>query len=237
MDNSPFGRLPRELRDLIYEHAVVHDDGIRITSITENEGRYCKGLKIARPPGYSRNATLALAMTCRQLHRETINLYYERSSFYFELNSVSVETVSLFSSMLTSDYAKSLTRIIFDVPEGHYPRGHRRRFRDNWKTLVHQLVTHGSRLLAGPVVLDCQYIFDRATIVPFRFYEARCFGISLLLSGDEEAIKENLGAAAQIRKCAGRYWTNARFFYPDVDGNVDCIYCPYARLELRKGLA
>lgn len=86
MEHSPLACLPRELRDLIYEYAVVHENGIRISYASPNKGDYVG--KVMPPHGSSLNATLALAMVCRQLHEETIELYYKRNCFYFPFHTM-----------------------------------------------------------------------------------------------------------------------------------------------------
>jgi hypothetical protein len=63
MEKSPFNRLSRELRDKIYEYAVVHESGIKITHRRSLKSKTAS--KVARKSSGSKNSTLALAKTCK----------------------------------------------------------------------------------------------------------------------------------------------------------------------------
>lgn len=114
MERSPLGRLPRELRDLIYEYAVVHEDGVKITFTGHGEADDV--VKVMTPNGSSQDATLALAMACRQLHEETIELYYKRNHFYFPCDYWGPRQLKNFLGAIKDDRRKLLTQVIFKAP-------------------------------------------------------------------------------------------------------------------------
>lgn len=229
MDNSPLSRLPRELRDLIYAHALVHDDGIRIASVNR-PGKIPKALQVTTtPPGSSPNVILTLPMSCRQLYRETISLFYERNCFCFPFYQYSWELLELFLSLLKDDHAKLLTRIVFELLEGHHDRTRKQRSMGIWNKISRSYFRNGARVLPGFSTLCSLHVFDPAPAVSFRDNQTRRFDFSFALGGEESAWEENFSAAVGIRKRVSCYWANAGF--SDGDG------CRYIKVELRKGVS
>lgn len=72
METSPFARLPAELRNKIYMHALYIPDGVKLDYT---------GLDLCEPKATG-NPT-ALTMTCRQMYFEAGSLFYNINKFFF----------------------------------------------------------------------------------------------------------------------------------------------------------
>lgn len=227
MDNSPLSRLPRELRDLIYAYALINDNGIRIASANPSE-ETPEALRVLTPPdSCSPNVILALPMSCCQLHQETIGLFYKRNRFYFPFYSYSWELLQLFLSLLKDDHAKSLTRVVFELPEGHYDRSRKQRLMGIWNKISRRYFRSSVTVLPGFSTLHSLHVFDPAPAMPLGDQQTCQFDFSFALDGEESAWEENFSAAVGIRKRVSWYWANAGF--------SDGCGCRYIKVELRKG--
>lgn len=161
MEKSPFDRLPRELRDKIYEYAVVHEDGIKIRC-DKRKGKRMP--RVASP----HHATLALAMTCHQMHEETIDLYYEKNSFYFPPTWQGVELLKTFCKSLKDTHYSKLRHIVFRAPDAHLSERGTPKYKllSNWSDLVHELLQNDGTLLPGPISVGGRFTFDHSTSTP-----------------------------------------------------------------------
>ena len=158
MDDSPLSRLPRELRDKIYENAVVHEPGIRIKHITRMTGTTAAQV-VKR--GRKKHTTLALAMTCKQLHEETILLYYGLNTFYFPFDWAGVELFKIFLRSLRDEHYHSMRHVVFRAPSRHLFWNQRctDRLMDHWYGVMHQVVVNATKLLPGPIYVSGHFAF------------------------------------------------------------------------------
>lgn len=150
MEKSPLGRLPRELRDRIYEYAVVHRDGITILQNISMNGNTASKVARGRRP---KNTTLALAKTCRQAHRETMKLYYKLNTFYFPFHWAGVELLKKFLRTLQPEHYKSLRHIVFRAPNKaiHWDERRPERLVHQWLEVMQHIVDNSAELLPGPI--------------------------------------------------------------------------------------
>lgn len=169
MERSPFNRLPRELRDIVYNYAVVHDNGISIV-LTELDGDHIV-VNAAKPSGSPRNASLALAMVCRQFHLETIDLYYARNTFYFPFHETGPLALQTFLHSITDKHRKLLTNLIFEAPHTEldiqapipqFP------FEDRWHTIFREILWSDPRLLPNPITINGRFTFKLKTKAIYR---------------------------------------------------------------------
>ena len=89
MDNSIIGRLPAELRNLIYEHALQEGyDGLETVYLEPKAGENSLSrVKAANASEDERSGPLqvcGLPATCKQMRRETLALYYSTNRFYIQ---------------------------------------------------------------------------------------------------------------------------------------------------------
>lgn len=90
MDASIIGRLPAELRNLIYEYALQEGyDGLETIYLEPDAGQISllSRLRAVHSPGDEKPGPLqvcGLPATCKQLRRETLALYYSTNRFYIQ---------------------------------------------------------------------------------------------------------------------------------------------------------
>ena len=161
MDNTPFGRLPRGLRDRIYEYAVVHPHGLKMRQYSTTHGKTKMPCRVARTSS-SKNATIALAKTCKQLHEETIGLYYKLNTFYFPFNSSSVECLTQFLHSLKPEYHNMVRHVVFRALDKHISWHEKRGdlLMNHWYEVMHQIVVNAKTLLPGPIFVGGHFQFD-----------------------------------------------------------------------------
>jgi hypothetical protein len=159
MDNTPFGRLPRELRDKIYELAVVHEDGIRLKHNTRLNS---KTAAVIVRGSRRKDTTLALALTCRQAYEETIELYYQLNTFYFPFEWNGVELLKKFLLFLKPEYYNALRHVVFKAPNHiiHWKQRRTDHIFYRWHEVMQQIVANAATLLPGPVQVGGRFTFD-----------------------------------------------------------------------------
>lgn len=202
MERSPLGRLPRELRDKIYDLAVVHEDGIDIKP-DRRQG------KVVPRVASSNNTTLALAMTCRQLHRETIGLYYERNCFYFPFSSSGVELLKTFLTSLKPDHYSRLRHIVFQALDMRFnkpgiPEKHGTTSR--WMEIVRGLRGNFGTMLPGPISIGGCFKYKHASSISCPLGK---FYVSLDANDLPGSMELNQQAAGNLRRQLIHYWGEA----------------------------
>lgn len=80
MDDSPLGRLPAELRNHIYELAVLHDKPI---VLDPNRNAAYK----PRPRGSISGLLTALLYTCKTIHTEALPIFYGVNTFEIRVSA------------------------------------------------------------------------------------------------------------------------------------------------------
>lgn len=103
---SPLGRLPGEIRELIYEHVLVAPpsqstkylrvpliaatnsdmtlaNGAPITTNPKATSAESPQLALEKPPASAKVSYLAILQTCRQINREAYHIFYAKNSFHF----------------------------------------------------------------------------------------------------------------------------------------------------------
>lgn len=171
MEHSPLNRLPRELRDLVYGYAVAHKNGIvmesdrsprelRHLASHENEIAMESGRQLlfhGRVEPYNmnqstrpHNATLALAKVCRQLHEETIGLYYAKNCFYFPLCDYGPFALKTFLQSIKSEHRKMLTSLEIKAGEMNLTMAAVRTIYE-WELVVSRLLSYKTAVLPAPV--------------------------------------------------------------------------------------
>lgn len=112
MDESPFGKLPAELRNRIYE--CLLEDGVQYCITTYFNERGVAKLKasLAEQP-------LALARTCRATHSEFTPLFYSSNTFMIRSRAGTgvLKSFDVFTKMIGHKNARSLRHVIFRVLE------------------------------------------------------------------------------------------------------------------------
>jgi hypothetical protein len=159
MDDSPLGRLPCKLRDKIYEFAVVHEQGIKIKHSTRMNGNTAAQVKRKRR---NKHTTFALAMTCKQLHKETIDLYYGLNTFYFPFDWAGVELIKLFLCSLKDEHYRSIRHVVFRASSKQIFWDQRctDRLMDHWYEVMQQVIVNAAKLLPGPIYVRGHFAFD-----------------------------------------------------------------------------
>lgn len=165
-------------------------------------------------------------MSCRQLHEETIRLYYGRNRFYFAYFHYSTDLHKLFLSLLKDDYANLLTHVIFEIPKGGFSQNRKYSTMSCFGDIMSWLVGHGST--TGFASLRAQCLFDPTLRRSPRLAYTPPFDVTLALSNDEDAIRTNHWEVAPTTDRAQAYWFNAGF--KEGDG------CRFIRLEIWKSL-
>lgn len=208
MEHSPFGLLPRELRDKIYEHAVVHDQGIKIKPSTHSTNNLIAA-KVVRTH-WSENTTLALAKACRQLYKETIGLYFQLNTFYFPFDWMGVELLKLFLRSLNPEHHNKVRHIVFLAPEKHI----RWNLKDTeslmvgWDEVVHQIVNNAATLLPGPISVAGRFTIDRGPIKPDPMGH---FDLVLDMNHFQQSMEEHWLAALEVDSYGYPYWGHNGF--------------------------
>jgi hypothetical protein len=84
MDDSLLGKLPGELRNRIYEIAILQPDGVMRLNLSDDIPKsdydYPEDMAIAQ-------TTLRLASTCQAIRSEVLSLFYASHHFTFNLSS------------------------------------------------------------------------------------------------------------------------------------------------------
>lgn len=193
MDNTPFGRLPRGLRDRIYEYAVVHPHGLKMRQYSTTHGKTKMPCRVARTSS-SKNATIALAKTCKQLHEETIGLYYKLNTFYFPFNSSSVECLTQFLHSLKPEYHNMVRHVVFRALDKHISWHEKRGdlLMNHWYEVMHQIVVNAKTLLPGPIFVGGHFQFD---CDPVRLRPQGHFDLVLDMNRIQHSILQNWHAA------------------------------------------
>ena len=108
MDGSPLGRLPGELRNMIYELVLVQDTpiGLKLRSA---------GRKKARVRSFQKNS-VGLLFTCKAIYRETRFVLYEGNIFIIrtDLKHLS-QAVSLFRYQIGSSTMTRLGKLLLST--------------------------------------------------------------------------------------------------------------------------
>lgn len=112
MDHSPFGKLPTELRDLIYDYSI--GEGRQYCILTHFNSRGLGQLKAA-----SAGQPLAISSTCRLLHQEYTPLFYKSNSFMIRsrVGQSVQDSFSKFTSMIGKTNAEALRNVTLRVME------------------------------------------------------------------------------------------------------------------------
>lgn len=198
MENSPLGRLPQELRDEIYELAVVHKDGIKLKHNTAlNSNTAAKVVRGKRP----RDTTLALAKTCRQAHKETMKLYYSNNTFLFPFEWVGVELLKKFLLSLKPEYYNSMLHVFFRAPDHriHWEQRRTDPIFYRWHEVMQQIVANAATLLPGPVYVGGHFTFD---CDPTRLQTGR-FDFTIDMNRIQHSLEKNLVAAYVLNNYRG----------------------------------
>lgn len=196
MDNTPFGRLPRELRDRIYEYAVVHPHGLKMRQYSSMHGKTKMPCRVVRTSS-SKNATIALAKTCKQLHAETIDLYYKLNAFQFPFDWKGVELLKHFSSALKPKYYDMLQHIVFRAPSQQifWEEKYTDRLMGQWFEVTHQIVDNAAKLLPGPVYVSGHFSFDCS---PDKTRPRGHFDLDLDMNRIQGSMQENWDRACEL---------------------------------------
>ncbi|KAL2057059.1 hypothetical protein ABVK25_002798 [Lepraria finkii] len=83
--SSWFGRLPSEIRVMIYEHVLIvppSQSPITIRGPSEEKKADSDKASTKPPSSTSHMSALALLQTCRLIHREAQDIYYARNAFH-----------------------------------------------------------------------------------------------------------------------------------------------------------
>ncbi|KAK4965487.1 hypothetical protein LTR42_012243 [Elasticomyces elasticus] len=185
MENSPLKKLPAELRNSIYELALWQSGGISI------------GL-IQTPQGFRwRSKAPALPSVCRQLRRETVEMFYSINRF--TIRTKFIEAYEGYHAGTEEDDIV-ITRVI-DVARCLRAIGHERVKRAQGVSL------HIGRYLGDDAFLDFQDYWDELTnsnysmlglkgvILPIRPFDVE---FTLVLSdGDPGKTQEGLNAVLE----------------------------------------
>lgn len=112
MDQSPFGRLPAELRNHIYEYII--EDGTQYCITTHFNERGVEKLKASLA-----DQPLALARTCRATHEEFTPLFYSTNTFMIRgrVGASVLKSFDAFISMIGEKYAAMLKHAVFRILE------------------------------------------------------------------------------------------------------------------------
>ncbi|SMY21774.1 unnamed protein product [Zymoseptoria tritici ST99CH_1A5] len=82
MENSPFRKLPRELRRIIYGYALTKPYPIELLAVSTTTRHSRLPRLLPAPISYMRHANiLALTIVCRDLHEETIPVFLQENTF------------------------------------------------------------------------------------------------------------------------------------------------------------
>ena len=197
MDKTPFGRLPRELRDKIYEYAVVHEDGIKLKHNTALNGN--TAAMVARGKRSPRNTTLALAKTCRQAHKKTIKLYYQFNTFYFPFNWAGVELLKLFIRSLKTEYYEMLRHVVFRAPHRAlvWEQSCTAYLLTQWYEVMQHIVENANELLPGPIYVGGSFFFD---CDPDKLLPKGQFDLIIDINRIQGSLKENWHVAEQLNR-------------------------------------
>ena len=120
MERSPFQRLPGELRNEIYELALLEPDGVKISLA----GRKAK--LVHESATYSRRAVAAinsLPATCKAVRAETQNLFFSINKFTFitqhfkqkRSSDFWIRTLQKWTSQIGQDHLSQIKRVSFDL--------------------------------------------------------------------------------------------------------------------------
>lgn len=196
MDDSPLGRLPRELRDKIYEDAVVHRHGITIVQNTSMNAKTAS--KVARGQR-NKNTTLALAKTCRQAHNETIKLYYSLNTFYFPFKWPGVELLKNFIRKLKNEHYESLRHVVFRAPNRSISWRERRprRLTHQWYEVIQHIVENAAELLPGPIYVGGSFLF---ACNPSKLHPKGKFDFVIDMNRKKQSMGENWQAAVALNQ-------------------------------------
>ena len=112
MDRSPFGRLPAELRNRIYEYLLEDGNQYCITTHFNERG-------VAKLKASLADQPLALARTCRTAHEEFTPLFYSSNAFMIRgrVGVAVLKSFDAFTSMIGDEKAKSLRSVVFRILE------------------------------------------------------------------------------------------------------------------------
>ena len=83
MDGSPFGKLPPELRNRVYELVLANNEVFEITTTAF-------GPDFARPrstPQYVKMHPVAMTVTCKKMRAECTQLFYSGNTFSFSFTA------------------------------------------------------------------------------------------------------------------------------------------------------
>lgn len=156
---SPLLALPGEIRNLIYEHAVVHDREIPIRLVFDHRTNTAKPSAPA-----TQSPPLALVGACRTLHNEAVLYYYSENRFSFPFSIDGVALLQFFLSKLKPEFRDALRHIVFRAPNIHIqcqgPRPFRRDLLGNWQPVIEQLVLIADSLPKAKVEVCGNFSFD-----------------------------------------------------------------------------
>ena len=114
MDNSPFGKLPAELRNRVYEYLLGEGHPAQYCIMTRFDERGFAVLKAVLP-----GKPLALTRTCRTTHAEYTPLFYSNNEFMIRARSGGdvLKSFNNFASIIGERNACALRHVILRVLE------------------------------------------------------------------------------------------------------------------------
>ena len=140
MNNSPFARLPPELRDSIYDTALQFPDDVVLSELRREGGN---GLYSESD---TKQVSLNILLLCRQISEEAAKRLYSGNTFAVVQNKVDAycdEVLNKFISSIGSTNAESLQsiRVSYTLTQGTIFNGqfrsHLRKLRDVVREIPH----------------------------------------------------------------------------------------------------
>ncbi|KAF7194054.1 hypothetical protein HII31_04575 [Pseudocercospora fuligena] len=185
MESSMFGRLPAELRNNIYELALLeHNEDSRtidLESWTDKPFSFIHSRDDGSPCSLG---IIGLPQTCRQIRRESLRLYYSLNRFYFETEYLKssdkdgiIERLQEFARRIGPRQAKEIRDVTINLGT---VKGHDIQPSIDWRHMA-----------------LCRGLFHPRGHTKIRFHLGSCWGTEFTLS-TRRSIFEQLDHIAEI---------------------------------------
>ena len=116
MEASPFGKLPAELRNNIYELVLPRNDTLKIHSIYRRRGARENVVDFL----YSRKNINALLLTCKRIRRDCAGLFYANNTFRITSSGHLPEVAACFADEASAVGGSSMIKELIMVPWRQY---------------------------------------------------------------------------------------------------------------------